>query len=75
MPYRPGRQLTSVEDALAILRVHGEPVTRVESIALDAADQRVLARDLVAGHDVPRVCAVDDGRLRRAGRRSHRRHP
>ena len=53
MAYRPGRQLTSVEDALAILRVHGEPVTRVESIALDAADQRVLAHDLVAGHDVP----------------------
>jgi molybdopterin molybdotransferase len=53
MAYRPGRQLTSVEDALAILRVHGEPVTRVESIALDAADQRVLAHDLVARHDVP----------------------
>lgn len=53
MPYRPGRQLISVEDARAILAVHGEPVTRVERVSLDAADQRVLARDLVAEHDVP----------------------
>ena len=54
MAYRPGRQLTSVEDARAMLSVHGEPVMRVERVAIDAADQRVLARDLVASHDVPR---------------------
>lgn len=53
MPYRPGRQLVSVEHARAILRVHGDPVTRVERVGLDAADQRVLAADLVAPHDVP----------------------
>ena len=34
MPYRPGRQLASVEDARAILSVHGEPVTRVERVAI-----------------------------------------
>lgn len=53
MPYRPGRQQISVEHARGILNVHGEPVTRVERVALDAADQRVLAADLVAPHDVP----------------------
>ena len=53
MPYRPGRQLVSVEHARAILRVHGNPVTRVERIGLDVADQRVLAAELVAPHDVP----------------------
>ena len=54
MPYRPDRRLISVEEARAILSVHGEPVTRVERVAVDAADQRVLARHLVAPHDVPR---------------------
>ncbi len=53
MPFRPGRQLVGVEQARAILRVHGEPVTRVETVALDLADQRVLAQTLVASHDVP----------------------
>ncbi len=53
MAYRPGRQLTSVEDARAILSVHGEPVMRVERVAIEAADQRVLAGDLIASHDVP----------------------
>jgi len=53
MAYRPGRQLTSVEDARAILSVHGEPVMRVERVAIEAADQRVLAGNLIASHDVP----------------------
>jgi len=53
MPYRPDRRLISVEQARAILNVFGEPVSRVERLALDAADQRVLARNLLAAHDVP----------------------
>ncbi len=67
MPYRPGRQLTSVEDAKAILAVHGEPVMRVERVALDAADQRVLAVNLIASHDVPRFArSMMDGYAVRA---------
>ena len=62
MPYRPDRRLISVEEARAILHVHGEPVTRVERLALDAADQRVLASHLVATHDVPQFArAMMDG--------------
>jgi molybdopterin molybdotransferase len=53
MPYHPGRQLATVENARAMLSVHGEPVMRVERVAIESADQRVLARDLVASHDVP----------------------
>jgi molybdopterin molybdotransferase len=67
MPYRPDRRLISVEEARAILSVHGEPVTRVERLALDAVDQRVLARHLVAAHDVPRFArAMMDGYAVRA---------
>jgi molybdopterin molybdotransferase len=62
MPYRPDRRQISVEEARAILHVHGEPVTRVERLALDAVHQRVLARHLVAAHDVPRFArAMMDG--------------
>ncbi len=67
MPYRAGRQLISVEQALAILSVHGEPVMRVERVALEAADQRVLASHLVASHDVPRFArSMMDGYAVRA---------
>ena len=67
MPYRPDRRLISVEDAKAILRMHGEPVMRVERVALEAADQRVLATDLVASHDVPRFArSMMDGYAVRA---------
>ncbi len=67
MAYRPGRQLTSVEEARAILSAHGEPVMRVERVALDAADQRVLATDLVAANDVPRFArSMMDGYAVRA---------
>lgn len=67
MAYRPGRQLTSVEEARAILSAHGEPVMRVERVALDAADQRVLSRDLVVANAVPRFArSMMDGYAVRA---------
>ena len=53
MPYRPDRQLVSVQAARAILDVHGEPVSRTERVALDVAAGRVLAGNLAAGRDVP----------------------
>ena len=53
MPYRPDRRLISVEEARAVLAVHGEPISRIERVALEDADQRVVARDLIAMHDVP----------------------
>jgi len=53
MPYRPDRRLITVEAARAILAVHGEPVTRVERVTLDAAAGRVLAANLIASRDVP----------------------
>ena len=53
MPYRPGRQLITVEAARGILATHGEPVARVERVSLDEAAARVLARDLIAARDVP----------------------
>lgn len=53
MPYRPERRLISVQEAHAILAVHGDPVTRVERVPLDQADGRVLAVDLIADRDVP----------------------
>jgi molybdenum cofactor synthesis domain-containing protein len=53
MPYRPDRRLIPVETARAMLAMHGEPVARVERVALDEGAGRVLARDLVAARDVP----------------------
>ncbi len=53
MPYRPDRRLISVEEARAVLAVHGEPISRIERVMLEDADQRVVARDLIAMHDVP----------------------
>ena len=53
MPYRPDRRLISVEEARAVLAVHGEPISRIERVALEDADHRVVARDLIAMHDVP----------------------
>jgi len=44
---------TPVDDALADLRARLSPVTAVESVALDAAQGRVLARDVVAGVSLP----------------------
>lgn len=53
MPYRPERRTIPVAEARAILAVHGEPVDRVESAAVDDAIGRVLAEDVYASVDVP----------------------
>ncbi len=53
MPYRPGRQLISIVDAHAVLAIHGEPMDRIDRLALEQADGRVLAADIVAGSDLP----------------------
>jgi molybdenum cofactor synthesis domain-containing protein len=67
MPYRPNRALIAVEDALAQLAVHGEPIGRAERVSLDEADGRVLAEDVVAPDDVPRFArALMDGYAVRA---------
>lgn len=67
MPYRPDRKLIGVDQARALLAVHGEPVGRVERVRLDDADGRVLAEDLVAARDVPPFArALMDGYAVRA---------
>ena len=53
MPYRPGRQLISIADAHAVLGVHGEPIERIERLAIEEAEGRVLAADIVAERDLP----------------------
>ena len=74
MPYRPGRQLISVEHARAILRVHGDPVTRVERVATRRrGPARARARSGGAARRAG-VCAVDDGRVRGAGGGHDGRH-
>ncbi len=62
MAYRPDRRIIPVAEARAILAVHGDPIARVESAALDDAGGRVLAEDVYAGLDVPPFArAVMDG--------------
>jgi molybdopterin molybdotransferase len=53
MGYRPDRKTIPIDEARAILAVHGHPVTRVQRIPVSAAAGRVLARALIAGLDVP----------------------
>ena len=53
MGYRPDRKTIPIDEARAILAVHGEPVTRTERVAVVDASGRVLARALVADRDVP----------------------
>jgi molybdopterin molybdotransferase len=53
MPYRPDRRTISIDDARAILAVHGEPVARTERVPLASASGRILASTLVANVDVP----------------------
>jgi molybdopterin molybdotransferase len=50
---RPIRETIPLEDARALMRDAARPVTRIETVALEAAHQRVVARDLVADQDVP----------------------
>ncbi len=53
MGYRPDRKTISIDEARAILAVHGEAVTRTERVAVSDASGRVLSRALVADRDVP----------------------
>ncbi len=50
---RPIRDTIPLEEALSLLLDAVVPITRVEEIALDEADGRVLARDVIASTDVP----------------------
>ena len=62
MAYRPDRRTISIDAARGILAVHGEPVSRTESLGLDAASGRVLAQSLIADRDIPPFArAVMDG--------------
>lgn len=50
---RPFGEVISLDAARAILDSTGSPVDRIETIFLEKANGRVLARDVVAGGDVP----------------------
>jgi molybdopterin molybdotransferase len=50
---RPIRETISLADARSIIDAAVKPITRVESIRVDAANQRVLASPVIAQADVP----------------------
>jgi molybdopterin molybdotransferase len=50
---RPFGDLISLDAAREILHRTGEPVSRSETVAISEAHNRVLARDIIAGGDVP----------------------
>jgi molybdopterin molybdotransferase len=50
---RPIRETIPLEEARALMRDAARPVTRVETVALEAAVRRVLAVAIVAEQDVP----------------------
>jgi molybdenum cofactor synthesis domain-containing protein len=50
---RPIRETIPLEEARALMRDAVRPVTRVETVPLEAAGRRVLAVGIVAGQDVP----------------------
>jgi molybdenum cofactor synthesis domain-containing protein len=50
---RPIRDTIPVEEALNLLLRAARPIERTELVPLDGLDGRVLARDVVAGDDVP----------------------
>ncbi len=50
---RPIRETIPLDEARALMRGATPPVTRTETVPLEAAHQRVLARPIVAGQDVP----------------------
>ena len=53
MAYRADRTAVSIDTARGILAVHGDAVTRVERVGLDAASGRVAAQHVYASLDVP----------------------
>ena len=50
---RPIRETIPLEEARALIREAVQQVTRIESVRLDQAHQRVLATEVVAAQDVP----------------------
>jgi molybdopterin molybdotransferase len=50
---RPFRALIAYEEAKAVIDKHIDPITRTETIAIDEAVNRVLAKDFIAAADVP----------------------
>ena len=50
---RPSSEVISLDAARAILNETGSPIDRTETIALDQANGRVIARDVIAACDVP----------------------
>jgi molybdopterin molybdotransferase len=65
---RPFHDVISLEAARAILNGAGSPIDRIERIPLESANGRVLARDVIAGGDVPPFArAAMDGYAVRAG--------
>ncbi len=50
---RPIRETIPLEQARALIFESVRPVTRIESVPLDRAHQRVLAREVIAAQDVP----------------------
>ena len=62
MAYRVNRRTVSIDEARGMLAVHGDPIARVERLALDAAAGRVVARGVYAAFDLPPFArAVMDG--------------
>ena len=53
MGYRPDRKTIPIDEARAILAVHGEPVSQTERVAVPGASGRVVAHALIADLDVP----------------------
>ena len=53
MGYRPDRKTIPIDEARAILAVHGEPVSRTERVAVPGASGRVVSNALIADRDVP----------------------
>src|SRR5688500_14379880 len=51
--FASGAQIMSVEDAVAAITAHLEPVEGVETVTLVEADGRVLAEDLIASLQLP----------------------
>ncbi|HEY3383005.1 MAG TPA: gephyrin-like molybdotransferase Glp [Vicinamibacterales bacterium] len=50
---RPIRETIPLEEARALMRQAARPITRTERVPLDEAAGRVVAREIVAGQDVP----------------------
>jgi molybdenum cofactor synthesis domain-containing protein len=50
---RPIRETIPLDEARALMRDAARPVTRIETVTLESAHQRVLASAIVASQDVP----------------------